>query len=577
MLPLLIQARIASLARGHTASLPDTSAAWTASVREPSYGRRLVGTLAGAGRWRWLTGLLLVALAGVMLATFLDYGMTGDEGVQHRYGRKLLRWYGGLGTERPPVAEGDIAMYGGFFEVVAEAAALVSPLDPFETRHLVNVLFALAAFAAVAGMGSQLAGARGAFFSTLVLALTPTFYGHSFNNPKDIPFATTFALAAWAVLAVGAALPRLPWVRIAAAGLAIGLTAGVRVAGIALFGYALVLWAGTLLLKRDAGEPAGAVLRRLARLGSAWAVVVALGWTVMLACWPWALDDPLRNPLRARQAFADFWSSAVVFFDGRLVLSGEVSRFYLPKWLALVLPEIYLVAFLMGAQRLLLLLRARPIDPAARLKLFQVGWLVSLVALPVAWVVATRTPLYDGMRHFLFVVPILAVIAGTSVATYLGARSWRADKLLATGALAASCLVTLVDMVELHPYQAVYFNRLVAGGLRHALTRWEGDYWCLSFKEGTEWLRRRYAGARCQDRIRVAGHSILLQTAYYLEKTEADRRRFKPVGVEGHPHFVLATTRYGDHLRTPGRLAHVVERQDATLLYVFETRRPPCE
>jgi dolichyl-phosphate-mannose-protein mannosyltransferase len=531
----------------------------------------------GAERWRWLTGLLLATLAGVMLATFLDYGMTGDEGVQHRYGRKLLRWYAGLGTERPPVAEGDIALYGGFFEIVAETAALVSPLDAFETRHLVNVLFALAAFVAVAGMGAQLAGPRGAFFSALVLALTPTFYGHSFNNPKDIPFAATFALAVWAVLALGQALPRLRWSRLAAAGLAIGVTAGVRVAGIALFGYALALWCGTVLLARDGSEPARTVGRGLARVGSAWAAVVALGWTVMLACWPWAMDDPLRNPLRARQAFADFWSSAVVFFDGRFVLSGEVSRFYLPKWLALVLPEIYLVALAMGGLRLLLLIRERPLPPAVRRKLLQAGWLAALVVLPVTWVVATRTPLYDGMRHFLFVVPVLAVIAGTSVATYLAAARPSMTKWVTSGTLAVSCLVTVMDMVQLHPYQAVYFNRLVAGGLRRALTRYEGDYWCLSFKEGTEWLRGRYAGARCQERIRVAGHSILLQTAYYLQKTEADRALFKPVGVEGRPHFVLATTRYGDHLRTPGRLAHVVERQDATLLYVFETRRPPCE
>jgi hypothetical protein len=352
----------------------------------------------------------------------------------------------------------------------------------------------------------------------------------------------------------------------------------VRVAGIALFGYALALWWGSvLLLARDGSEPARTVWRGLARVAAAWGAVVALGWTVMLACWPWALDDPLRNPLRARQAFSDFWSSAGVFFDGRFVLSGEVSRFYLPKWLALVLPEIYLAALAMGVLRLLLLIRERPLPPPARRKLFQAGWLAALVALPVAWVVATRTPLYDGMRHFLFVVPVLAVIAGASVATYLAAARRSMTKWVTSGALAVSCLVTAVDMVQLHPYQAVYFNRLLAGGLERALTRYEGDYWCLSYKEGTDWLKQHYAGARCGERIRVAGHSILLQTAYYLEKTEADRGRFKAVGVDGRPHFVLATTRYGDHLRTPGRLAYVVERQDAALGYVFETRRPPCE
>jgi hypothetical protein len=207
----------------------------------------------------------------------------------------------------------------------------------------------------------------------------------------------------------------------------------------------------------------------------------------------------------------------------------------------------------------------------------QLAWIGGTALLPVAWVVAAHTPLYDGLRHFLFVMPLLAVLAGAAAAALVGARPRSRTQRLMAAALALSCLATAVDMVQLHPYQAVYFNRLVAGGLGRALARWEGDYWCLSFKEGTEWLVRRYAGARCPQRIRVAGHSILLQTAYYLRKTEESRRLFKPVAVNGHPHYVLATTRYGDHLRTPGRLVHTVERQGARLLYLFETRKPACE
>jgi hypothetical protein len=38
----------------------------------------------------------------------------------------------------------------------------------------------------------------------------------------------------------------------------------------------------------------------------------------------------------------------------------------------------------------------------------------------------------------------------------------------------------------------------------------------------------------------------------------------------------MATTRFGDHRRTPGRLVHTVDRQGATLLYVFEVEAPAC-
>ena len=42
-------------------------------------------------------------------------------------------------------------------------------------------------------------------------------------------------------------------------------------------------------------------------------------------------------------------------------------------------------------------------------------------------------------------------------------------------------------MIELHPYQYAYFNRLV-GGVRAAESRYMLDYWGLSFKQATDEL-----------------------------------------------------------------------------------------
>jgi hypothetical protein len=130
--------------------------------------------------------------------------------------------------------------------------------------------------------------------------------------------------------------------------------------------------------------------------------------------------------------------------------------------------------------------------------------------------------------------------------------------------------------VRLHPYEAVYFNRLWAGGMKAGVDRYESDYWCLSYKEGTEWLLRRYAGAQCREKIRVAGHSVLQQIELYLERTEEGRRLFSSVVANAHPHYILATTRFQDHLRTPGKLVFTVERGGATLLYLFEVQPPDC-
>ncbi len=530
--------------------------------------------------------MILGALALLMTATVGDYGMTGDEGVQHRYARRVLRWYATLGADRSAVADEDISMYGGFFEAIAEGAASLSPLDPYETRHVVNVVFALAAFAAVLRMGRHLVGPLGGLLSVGFLALTPAFYGHAFNNPKDIPFAGTFAVAASVLLVVS---DRAPWLRArdaVAAAVAIGITAGVRVAGIALFGFALALWVAAAMARDVSGARSadgqaavearvGEGRRGWVRLGALWLVVVIGGWLVMLAFWPWAQVSPFLHPLHALGAFSRFWETMVVFYDGEYVPNGAVSRFYLPKWFALTLPETYVVAAGLAVLRLRDLARGRAFGPVRRLRLVQAGWILFLAVGPVAWAVVRHTPLYDGMRHFLFVVPLLAVLAGASAASYLQSRSGP-SRMVAGAALGALGALTAADMVALHPYQALYFNRLVAGGLARAVDRYDTDYWCLTYKEGAEWLMARYAGADCSDKIRVAGHSILLQTSYYLRKTEEGRRLFSPVSLDDDPNFAMATTRFGDHRHTPGRLVHTVSRKGARLLYVFEVKPPPC-
>ena len=518
-------------------------------------------------RWRAAALVLVAFLAVLMLSTVGDYGMTGDEGVQHRYARRVLRWYATLGADRSAVADEDISMYGGFFEAIAEGAALGLPFDPYQTRHVVNVLFALAAVVAVLGMGRHLAGWRGGTLAAAFLALTPAFYGHAFNNPKDIPFAGTFAVATWAILAASERSPRLRARDVVVAGVAIGLAAGVRVAGIALVPFALALWVAVAWVSGR---------RDLRRLAGAWAAIVAIGWLVMLVWWPWAQVAPIRHPLRALGAFSRFWETMVVFYDGQYLPNGEVSRWYLPKWLALTLPETYVVGALLGALRLSSLLRARPWTLRTRVRLVQVAGVGGLAVLPVAWIVVRHTPLYDGMRQAMFVVPLLAVAAGTAAASCLRSRGWRGEGVAAAVVLGVAGGVAAADMIALHPYEALYFNRLVAGGLPRAVLRYDTDYWCLTYKEGAEWLLARYAGADCREKIRVGGHSILLQTAYYFKKTEEGRRLFSPVTLDDDPDYALATTRFGDHLQTPGRVVHTVDRQGARLLYVFEVKPPAC-
>ncbi len=98
--------------------------------------------------------------------------------------------------------------------------------------------------------------------------------------------------------------------------------------------------------------------------------------------------------------------------------------------------------------------------------------------------------MYNGIRHFVFVTPPLAVLGGL-------AGGWIAQRLARYGrpALAAAALLFAVgiaspvdDMVRLHPYEYTDFNRL-AGGVAGARPYYMIDYWGLSVTQASRQLR----------------------------------------------------------------------------------------
>jgi hypothetical protein len=81
---------------------------------------------------------------------------------------------------------------------------------------------------------------------------------------------------------------------------------------------------------------------------------------------------------------------------------------------------------------------------------------------------------YDGIRHVLFVVPMLAILAGVGwVAILPLLRRAPIVAAVAAGAYVGSLVLTLA---VLHPLEYVAMNAL-AGGTRGAYDRFEQDYW----------------------------------------------------------------------------------------------------
>jgi len=529
----------------------------------------------GRRRWQILSFVWLACVFVVAAATVRDYGITWDEEYYKEYGVVLLNWYTSLGANQEALTKWGLFQYGGFFDLLAQLAVTISPFGVYETRHLVSLVFGLMGLLATYGIGYQVAGAKGGFFSVVFLTLMPNYYFYMFSNAKDTPFAALFALSLFCMLRSVKALPRVSRSLLLQLGVATGLAMGVRVAGIVLLAYVGLLWGGWLLVRWRIGAVAGrgALIRLLGTLGLRFSAAAALAWVTMVVFWPWAQVSPILHPLEILRQTANYDWPLTVFFEGRFIKASQLPFYYLPTWFSISLPEFYFVALLVGCILAARVPRRRALWIAHSDDLLRIGLLVVAVAVPIVTHMVLRSTIYDGLRQFLFVLPALAALAGTSIASFLTPRIHLVPRLAVVGAVLTSVAITIQDMAELHPYQYVYFNRLVAGGEESASTRFETDYYGASYREGVRWLAQHY-GQHAAERIRVANPSMNFLTAYYLETNPELRKRFVPVRPWERPHIFMSITRWDFHKDKTGQLLHVVRRKGVPLLYVIEVTPP---
>ncbi len=509
----------------------------------------LVRNLLGADRaWNALAAGLLLGAAILIGLTFTDYGVTWDEDVHNWYGNFALDYYLSLFTDERALNWLNLYNYGAAFDMIAAALNKFSPLGVYETRHLLNGFVGLVGLLGCWKLGRVLGGARAGFIALLFLLLTPNYYGQMFNNPKDIPFAVGGVWATYYMVRILPTLPRPSWRLLVKMGLAIGLALGVRVGGLLFLCYL-----GLLLGLSAAWQ--GTAARRLsllitAGLTSLWRVllpVAGVAFAVMLVFWPWAQRDPIDNPLRALAFFSHETFPFNTLFDGRFVPAGDLPWEYLPTYILLALPELVLVLLAAAAAFAAVGLMQRQTWARREtvLGLFLLGF---TIVFPVAYAISIKAVLFDGMRHFIFVLPPIAVAAALiadRALTRLTTLPYRAPIYAALALYGAAHVAT---MVMLHPDQYVYYNAFV-GGVDGAQRKFKLDYWANSYAEAVhgleDYLRHQY-GANFEEReftVAVCGPPI--SARYYFPDN------FRLQHRQDRAEFFIAFTKDNCHRSLP--------------------------
>ncbi|MCC7046706.1 MAG: glycosyltransferase family 39 protein [Alphaproteobacteria bacterium] len=513
-------------------------------------------------RLAWaVLGLVALAIA----LTFRDYGISWDEPVQNTYGKLSLDYYLTLGRDRASFTYVNLYWYGALFDTLAAAANRLSPFGEFDTRHLLNALVGVVGLGATWRLGRRLGGPRVGFVAVLLLALTPVWYGNSFINPKDIPFAAAMTWATVFLVRIAQRMPAWRWRDFLGFGLAAGAAMGTRVGGAIALAYlvaTLAMYAALALADR---RSVAALTRDAAGLAAPGLGAALTALAVMYLFWPWAQHRPIAGPLESFESFSRFPITFDFPFYGRIISSVAVPWYYEPGMMAAMLPELVIAGCLFAGAAGLAAFLLRGDRPWAEALPFLV--LALTAVFPPVYVALERAVLFDGMRHLLFVVPALSVAA--ALAMDLPWRKGQAGSAVAVTLLAATAINQAQLLWRSHPYQYLVFNALV-GGVPGAAGRFELDYWGIAFRAAVEGLIRQAppAGPRPW-RVTVCGPESSAALFFPAGFVPWGRQRV----VEAD--FYITNTRYqcplGPYLLSAPEIA-AVSRFGTKLAHVYDLR-----
>ncbi len=432
--------------------------------------------------------LVLAAVAVVAGLTFRDYGLGWDDYTHAEYADLLLRMYGSGFKDTGALSFANLYMYGGGFDMAAALLHKVIPLELFETRRLLGAFVGIIGLAVTWRLGRRIGGPLAGLAALLLLALCPTFYGHMFMNPKDAPFAVAMVILMLGLVRLAEEYPSPSPRTTLIVGLGAGLSLGSRVLGGLALLYALIGFV-PLLLQEIRAEGAREAAKRFAQVIYVLLPGLALGYLIMGLIWPWSVIEP-GNPFRALTYFSHFFEKPwKEMFDGALVSVPDMPWSYLPTLFALQLPEVLLGLFIASVVGTVISLSRENVT-ARRKTIFLM--LTTAATLPLLVAMVKRPALYNGIRHFIFVIPPMAVLAGVAFAWGLNwlkdnGRHWQAA---AVAAFVFGLMLPLTEMIRLHPYQYTHFNH-IAGTVRGANDLFMLDYWGLAFKQASDRLHEQ--------------------------------------------------------------------------------------
>ena len=507
-------------------------------------------------------GFFIFSLGFLALAFWLlpDYGLGFDSPKNFDEGLINLNY---LLTHHTPLQDQFSLAYqvhGAFFFMISELFKRILSdslgwLDPVSAHHAflpILVFLFINIFYAFLRKRTE---PRTAFLICALLLTTPHFWGHLFNNIKDIPQFVCFSLSLFSFYewrASGFQKSRYLYGTF----LAFGLTLLSKIYGLLILPL-IVLWLVLLkLLPCDPKEPMlqGKLWTRknLCHILMGLLLVIALLALFFMPAF-YSVEDKvifLRMKGRAIKALAQNGSQGWSFYP----------------WIQLffTIPVLTLVAAFLGLVKTVF---QKPLGSLSSLMLTWFFVVMFTACTPLF-------PVYHGIRLFIvFLIPFcfFASSGVTSITEFLEKtihlkRTW--GICLAGGLLIA---FQIAGIIQTHPYETTFFNRL-AGGLKGSQEKNipdAVDYWQISYREAIGWLNEN---APPNASLWVPGSDGLYMIRFYTFREDLHYDFIRRLPLLGNS-FLILHPGETSWVNIPGEMRKNIEREAIRMKKVHEIRR----
>jgi tetratricopeptide (TPR) repeat protein len=425
----------------------------------------------------------IVALLALVILPLISYdaGISGDEEKHYMQAGKVYNYFASDGKDTSALSDEKYKLnyYGQSFDLFTYVIIKKLHIEKiYEARHVMNGFLGASAILCSGLLARLLMGNIAGIFTMFLLFFSPGYLGHAMNNPLDVPFAFGYIFT---LLQLVRFLKRLPVINYRIAilmALGIAFTISIRIGGLLLIPY-IFMFSGLYVLFTP--MPWKNFSSRWIKLAAKGLLVLAgisiLAYFLSILPWPYARQNPLKNPFEAMKMMANISVALRVMFEGKIFWSDNLPASYIPKNILLTVPLMVMAGFIAG---ILFIRKNRNI--------FWIFFLFFIVVFPVVYIIYKESNVYGAWRHLLFIYPPMVVMAGLGIQSILDIsknKYFRYGILLVfTGAM----VKPVAHIVRNYPNQYIYFNE-IAGGVKKAYKKYETDYYMVSLKPGTDWIK----------------------------------------------------------------------------------------